>query len=77
VCAGLPEAVSHLSDGYVCSDHSAQALGQGIRYFLDDAERRRAAGEEARRSLERFSPARAAGAWVEIFRGAAKRGPAR
>lgn len=66
--AGLTEAVTHLVDGYVCRESSVQALYEGIRYFLDNRSALRAAGQAARRSLNRFSREGAARQWVEVFR---------
>jgi glycosyltransferase involved in cell wall biosynthesis len=66
--AGLPESVTHLVDGYVCRDTSLGALYDGIRYFLDDPESLKLAGEAARRSLERFPRERIADQWAEVFK---------
>lgn len=65
--AGLPEAVTHLVDGYVCRERSADALYEGVRYFLDHPDARQVMGEAARRSLERFSAERAAEEWAALF----------
>lgn len=64
---GIPEAVVHGVDGFLCAEPSAAALEQGLLAFLDDPAALAAAGAAARRSLERFSRARAAELWVELF----------
>ncbi|HVX09721.1 MAG TPA: glycosyltransferase family 4 protein [Pirellulales bacterium] len=66
-CTSLPEQITHLQDGYLCSDSSSDALYEGIRFFVDHPEERRAAGHAARRSLERYSVERAARAWVQLY----------
>lgn len=66
--AGIPEAVTHKVDGYICRDKSAQALYEGIRYFLDDPAALTVAGGEAKRSLERFSRERIGDQWAEVFK---------
>ena len=71
--AGLPEAVEDGVDGWICSEPTAAALHEGLRYFLDDPAARDAAGAAAKRSLQRFSAERAADAWSALFRGAGKR----
>jgi glycosyltransferase involved in cell wall biosynthesis len=68
----FPEVVTHLSDGWVCSEVSAEALAEGLAYFLDDPVRRAAAGAAARRSLARFSAEAFADSWWEVF---SPRGP--
>lgn len=65
--AGLPEAVMHLVDGYVCRERSADALYEGIRYFLDHPGALKAAKEAAGKSAERFSSERIAGQWIAVF----------
>src|SRR5439155_6994691 len=66
--AGLAEAVTHLVDGYVCSEKSARELYDGIRYFLEDAGALKEAGEAARQSLEKFSRERVAEEWAALFK---------
>jgi glycosyltransferase involved in cell wall biosynthesis len=65
--AGLPEAVTHLVDGYVCREKSASSLYEGIRYYLDNPCVLKTAGEAAKRSLGRFSREGIADQWVEVF----------
>jgi len=65
---GIPELVEHRVDGYVCRGCTAEALVEGIDYFLQDAARRKRAGEAARRSLEeRFGFERFQRQWAEVF----------
>jgi glycosyltransferase involved in cell wall biosynthesis len=66
--AGLTEAVTHLVDGYVCSEKSSRALYDGLRYFLEDAAALKDAGNSARRSLDKFSKDSIAGEWAALFR---------
>lgn len=65
---GIPEAVTHLVDGYICREKSAQALYEGIRYFLDDPVALKSAGEAAKQSLARFSRERIADEWADVFK---------
>ena len=51
----LPEVITHLEDGYVCRDGSAEAIAEGLEFFLANAAARNAAGAAARQSLDRFS----------------------
>jgi glycosyltransferase involved in cell wall biosynthesis len=62
----LPELVEHRVDGWIADDDSA-AIAEGLRYFLDNAERRRRAGDAARRSLDRFSHATFEETWLREF----------
>jgi glycosyltransferase involved in cell wall biosynthesis len=65
---GIPELIEHEVDGYVCRAKTAEALAEGIRFFLNDPEKRRLAGEAARRSLEeKFGEERFRRAWAEVF----------
>jgi glycosyltransferase involved in cell wall biosynthesis len=65
---GIPELIEHEVDGYVCRAKTAEALAEGIRFFLNDPEKLRLAGEAARRSLEeKFGEQRFRRAWAEVF----------
>ena len=68
----LPELIAHGVDGWVCREASAEALAEGIGYFLSDAERREKAGAAAMATLRRpdseFSPAVFAERWWSVFR---------
>ncbi len=63
----LPDLVAHRSDGWVCSAPTADALAEGLRYFLDDQRRLDSAGQAARDSARRFDSDRFADAWQQVF----------
>lgn len=65
---GVPEAVTHLVDGYICSNTSAEALYQGITYFLQNPALLEEAGKAASSSLENFSRRAASEKWAEVYR---------
>lgn len=65
---GLPEAVTHLVDGYVCRQKSAKALYEGIQYFLNNPDALKTAGIAAKRSLARFSREAAGDLWADLFK---------
>jgi glycosyltransferase involved in cell wall biosynthesis len=65
---GLPELIQHQVDGYICRDCSAEALVEGIGFFLDRPDERRHAGEAARNSLEvKFGLERFRKQWAAVF----------
>jgi glycosyltransferase involved in cell wall biosynthesis len=65
---GIPELIVHEADGYICRESSAEALMEGIAYFLADAARREAAGAAARKSLdEKFGREKYQREWAEVF----------
>jgi glycosyltransferase involved in cell wall biosynthesis len=67
---GIPELVEHQVDGYVCADVTTESLVQGLRYFLDQPERRVEAGRRARASLdEKFGHDRFVRQWAGVFLG--------
>ena len=71
----LPELVAHRVDGWVCEKTTAEALAEGLTYFLSDGNRRAAAGTKARESLARFDRRTFADRWwtlVSAPRGAAR-----
>jgi glycosyltransferase involved in cell wall biosynthesis len=63
----LPELITHRVDGWVCLEVSAQALAEGLEYFLSDPARLAEAGRRARASLERFSHKQFAEKWRSVF----------
>jgi glycosyltransferase involved in cell wall biosynthesis len=65
---GLPEMVSHLSDGYVCEDATVESLYTGIRYYLDNPDILAIAGQAALSSLSRYSEESTAESWVRLYR---------
>jgi glycosyltransferase involved in cell wall biosynthesis len=63
----LPELIRHQVDGWVTRDVSAQALAEGLSFFLSDPLRTKRAGFAARESLQRFSREEFARSWCLIF----------
>jgi glycosyltransferase involved in cell wall biosynthesis len=64
---GLPELIEHGRDGWVCTDARAEAIADGLEYFLTDRPRRDEAAAAAHLSVRRVSRAAFAGAWLEVF----------
>ncbi|PON15179.1 hypothetical protein C2W62_25220 [Candidatus Entotheonella serta] len=64
---GMPEVITHRTDGYRCHHKTAAALYDGIRYFIHAPSRLHLAGQAARSSLTRFSRATIAQAWEDVF----------
>jgi glycosyltransferase involved in cell wall biosynthesis len=50
----LTELVTHRVDGWVCAESTAQALADGLEFFLADRDVRTAAGQRALESAARF-----------------------
>jgi glycosyltransferase involved in cell wall biosynthesis len=71
---GIPEALEHGKDGWLCPEPTAEALAEGIRRLLADPAGAERMGAAARASLERFSRERASAAWAEVV-ASARRGP--
>jgi glycosyltransferase involved in cell wall biosynthesis len=65
----LAELIEHRHDGWICPKVSAEALAEGLRYFLRDEERMARAGRAAHASLVRFSREQFADGWWGIFGG--------
>jgi glycosyltransferase involved in cell wall biosynthesis len=63
----VPEIVRHSVDGWICRDFTADAIAEGLSYFLTDPERARRAGAAARDSEHEFSHERFARGWAEVF----------
>jgi glycosyltransferase involved in cell wall biosynthesis len=63
----LPEMVRHTVDGWVCSATTAEAIAEGLQYFLSDPERAHMAGSEARASELAYNRGRFAAEWAEVF----------
>ena len=65
----LPEMVRHTVDGWICSDVTAEAIAEGLVYFLSDPARAKRAGDEAmaRRSQSAYSRDRFSAEWAEVF----------
>src|SRR5262249_26281536 len=54
----LPEMVRHTIDGWICRDETAEAIAEGLEYFLSDPDRARRAGEAARASERVYNRSR-------------------
>ena len=63
----LPELISHRENGWVCAEVSADALAEGIEYFLACPARLTSAGRSARESVERFGKERFADTWWSVI----------
>ena len=67
-CSGaLPELIRHGVDGWICDAVTAEALAEGLAFFLEDPERRVRAGQAARESLARFGRDEFDAAWWRLF----------
>lgn len=65
---GLPELVRHQVDGFVCYEKSAEALREGIRWFLDCPKRLSAARAAALNDhAARFGPTRFVAQWSQVY----------
>jgi glycosyltransferase involved in cell wall biosynthesis len=62
----LPELIHHGENGWVCRDESADALAEGIEYFLP-AEQLQRAMASARRSAAAYGHDRFAERWQSVF----------
>jgi colanic acid/amylovoran biosynthesis glycosyltransferase len=66
---GIPEIVTHETDGLLVPPGDAQALAQSIGRLMDDAELRHALGQEARlKILEKFDLQRNTEHLADVFR---------
>jgi glycosyltransferase involved in cell wall biosynthesis len=63
----LPELVAHRVDGWVCEEASAEAVAEGLQYFLRCPQERVRAGTAALASAERYSAERFGAAWHAVF----------
>jgi len=63
----LTETVHHLADGYCCRERSVPALAEGLRYFLDDPQRRTAAADRAKDSAANYTIAAVEERWRVVF----------
>jgi glycosyltransferase involved in cell wall biosynthesis len=63
----LPELVEHRVTGWVCQTSTADAVAEGLRYFLDQPETLRDAGRAARASSDMFNDKHFGDAWAEVF----------
>ena len=63
----LPEMIEHARDGWLCPRADADALAEGLEYFLTNPEAAASAGRAAFASAERYSESRFATAWSRVF----------
>jgi glycosyltransferase involved in cell wall biosynthesis len=63
----LPDLIAHGENGWVCSHASAEALAEGIEYFLGDAATLASAARAARASAAAFSGERFSDSWSQVF----------
>ncbi|MGE0705065.1 MAG: glycosyltransferase family 4 protein [Vicinamibacterales bacterium] len=68
---GLPEAIEHGVDGWVCASCSAQDLAAGLDYFLSDDGRRERAGAVASEQFGAGARTSFAHAWWAVMKSAA------
>jgi glycosyltransferase involved in cell wall biosynthesis len=71
----MPELVRHRSDGWICRDFTAEAIAEGLAYFLTDSERARRAGDAAAASERTFRRDRFAELWSHVFSEPARLSP--
>jgi glycosyltransferase involved in cell wall biosynthesis len=62
----LPELVEHQIDGWIAEEEST-AIAEGLRYFLENEDKRAEAGAAARRSLRRFNRETFDQSWLKEF----------
>ena len=63
----LPEMIEHQRDGWVCLRDDAEALAEGLEFFLTRPEALASAGRAALASADRYSEGRFAAAWARVF----------
>jgi glycosyltransferase involved in cell wall biosynthesis len=63
----MPELIRHCTDGWICSDFTAEAIAEGLAYFLRAPDRAQQAGEAAAASERAFSRDRFADLWSRVF----------
>jgi glycosyltransferase involved in cell wall biosynthesis len=63
----LRELIDHLHDGFVCTDATAEALAEGLEYFLSSRDRLERASRNAAASQGRFSRDRFVEGWLAAF----------
>ncbi len=63
----LPDLIVHRETGWICRDATADALAEGIAFFLEDAERLQSSGRAALASAAAYSPERFGESWSRVF----------
>ncbi|MFC5300302.1 glycosyltransferase [Azospira restricta] len=68
-CTGLPDAVLHRHTGYLARPYDPDDLAEGLRWLLDDEDRRRSLGVAARqRAVLLWHPDIVAKQYLEVYR---------
>ena len=63
----LPDLVAHRETGWVCREATADAIAEGLAFFLEHPAELQAAGRDARVSASAYSHDRFSGAWARVF----------
>ena len=63
----LPEMIEHTGDGWLCPRADAEAIAEGLEFFLTRPEALASAGRAALVSAERYNESRFASAWARVF----------
>jgi hypothetical protein len=63
----LPDLIEHTRDGWLCPRADAEAIAEGIEFFLTRPEVLSSAGLAALVSAERYNESRFASAWARVF----------
>jgi len=63
----LPEMIEHQRNGWVCPRADADAIAEGLEFFLTRPDELAAAGRAALASADRYSEGRFAAAWARVF----------
>lgn len=72
---GLPEAVRHGVDGWVCQEQTAAGMTEALRFYLDHPEELRRHGAAAAQSASgsnRFGLGSFRDAWLDVYRSTAR-----
>jgi glycosyltransferase involved in cell wall biosynthesis len=63
----LPELVDHMRNGWSCPRADAEAIGEGLEFFLTRPEALASASQAARISANRYNERRFAAAWARVL----------
>jgi len=70
-CTGLRDAVAHRETGYLARAFDAEDMAEGLRWILDDADRRGALGQSARaRALRLWAPEAVVPQYLQVYEAA-------
>ncbi len=64
---GMPELISHGSDGFICHEKTTEGLIAGLGYYVDNPARMSAHGSNARSSLDSLSISRFGELWDAVY----------